>query len=1431
MLDGLNDSAADVRNDDMSDFDVERGYVENMKLREAFEQERLRLQEGEGEATARAMRAHGIGTDEDIAAVSGRGMNADVVASAAAAEAKVAAIADAEAAAIAAAALQAARPSEPEAVSKDQFSLADAEAEMRRAVKSSGGSDFMYRARTTFMQTDRRHTGRLPIEQFSYLLNTLTNDMLAPGFVGTLARFFAGSSAVASSEGASSAGDVNYSAFLKMCSFESKALPSIIAELGEVVLTSNTKKYFEEFLDSRRAGVVDTAAFMSTVRGLLGRSLRRDEEIAVMNIFAGPVSGFIDYPNFIATMEATQAYKTFRAAEEDFLLALTKGDELTQPRIRFWFNRLAGKGESSFGLKELQKAMQLLGVGASADTTLYLLLSMAAPCLPNLAERTHKVVSIAEFDDWVTSMRDPTPSPTVAVTPVALRRKALACFSHTCAEEGFSYDHLLECFHVYDWESPPTGFLAPAQFHAASKKAGFLLSQAEMNFMAYKFRAADSLELAARAQGAAVEYNEFLAFASPPEIMNNGAGLSSVGAVAATLIKEQLLAAMSAGADVLSAMRNMDVVGTGLITPQEFCEACSSLPNVSSITSDEATAVAALVDAVSDGSLVLYRKFVHALLLEEEEAANAGETDPLKSLDVALGEAGISLRRFREVLEYYDRKQNGSVPQEDFPTVLEEVGVVMKRQEVAALSAQYTVEGSGCVLYRGVLSNLDARRASNDEMEASTGAELVLMPKDLVVRLTSDLNQLVERGVDFRGELDALDPTSSGTIGVHEVERALCETLGLPLSKEDVAVILKCYSTTDTSTRIAQKRFGHIKFIRDHHLPLRPSQSEESDHTAAARMADELRVKVFARYGRKELQRPFRHFARRRGEAAANMSDLSIGLADLGIEPSRKELEALYRLMVPVARSTVSGRDGARFMDFVVFVCDPYYLDVEEKFRRQWSSLEGGINGLIASLNMKDVNSSGIVTMMQFDQALGASGLQLSPSDSARLAMRFDTDSDGRIDIERFFGHLRMLAATGGVGGLAGDESSPDEIAVARTLAALKRRVEGMLDDGRSESAIMDLFDIEHGQLDLRLLQLGARRLGEEMSREVARSLLRKLCLNVRGLCDSTNLFQALGVDLGASESSSSNANASPLSIEAIFRRRPDLLAGLVEAMTPLQADGFTLDVLQRELVAADQYDLGQVERVEFTLCLRRVGIELRGDHEKELAEVLGECASSVRGSGAGIDYVGFVNCMRGFYKGKLGVNEMFQELERAVSRAVVAGKSVERVFDEMDRDGDGELGVADMTRQLDAMHFVDVGRTQVLEVMQRISPAVGVRRTAILYVEFERHFEGLDMATPTALARTGAGFVAEEDPITALKQRLRAEVASLQPRQRERYTAVLNKPTMTFHDLSLALESLGLNIEQSEVDVLFDELAGPGGGSTIRGSTVLDFLGVASRR
>jgi Ca2+-binding EF-hand superfamily protein len=244
------------------------------------------------------------------------------------------------------------------------------------------------------------------------------------------------------------------------------------------------------------------------------------------------------------------------------------------------------------------------------------------------------------------------------------------------------------------------------------------------------------------------------------------------------------------------------------------------------------------------------------------------------------------------------------------------------------------------------------------------------------------------------------------------------------------------------------------------------------------------------------------------------------------------------------------------------------------------------VNNIIAALNVQDVNGTGIITMHQFDAVFHSCGMDLSPTDTQRFSIRFDLDDKGTVDIERCFSYLRRLSLSTG-GQTNSNGKSPEELAVEMCLSKFANKVRGMMEGGSSHDEILRIFALEGKNLalDIGQLQKGCRLIGVELSRELARGLLRKLCLNVRGLVDRTTFLKAVlhapVPSTTTEEPTIRHINASVADeINRALRLRPDLRSEFIGALLKAQElQGSDLAALERSLKQADTHQLGEVER------------------------------------------------------------------------------------------------------------------------------------------------------------------------------------------------------------------------------------------------------------
>jgi Ca2+-binding EF-hand superfamily protein len=530
------------------------------------------------------------------------------------------------------------------------------------------------------------------------------------------------------------------------------------------------------------------------------------------------------------------------------------------------------------------------------------------------------------------------------------------------------------------------------------------------------------------------------------------------------------------------------------------------------------------------------------------------------------------------------------------------------------------------------------------------------------------------------------------------------------------------------------------------------------------------------------------------------------------------------------------GASVVRYTDFLVFICDPYYHDVLTKFQRALQHSGTAVNEVIATLNMKDTNSSGIISLRSFDDSLQACGIDLSPVDVERLSFRYDVELNQKVDIEQFFVLLRSLSTSTEESDVV--EKSPEEIAVAKTLALLASRIRGMLDDGYPTQDVLTLMSIGSGQLDLKLLQTGAKKLDIDVPRNVARGMLRKMCLNVGGLVDSQNFLRSLHEPKGSAEVAVTVSTLTP-GFEAAFRRRPDLLTALTGRMLGEGSGGgggvtmASLAAVLKRVAVVNQMNQPEVERLAFGRALRQAGIELPTAEERELLELLGEASGG--GEGAPIDSLGFLSYLRTFFGGRISANSAVDRLTSVIIAQLEGGSNMEKVFDEMDKDLDGELGIDDVSARLKTMGFA-LERSEVMSAMSHFTKAIGSRRNSITPYEFDKYFtakleELHDEQERAEQERKKCALTSvrpEASKLATLQTRLTLQVGNMtlaaQDRLRDSLSGAARRGEIDFHAFMRVVEVARLDCESEDVDFIFSTLDSTDKGA-IRIHDVFDFL------
>jgi Ca2+-binding EF-hand superfamily protein len=358
-------------------------------------------------------------------------------------------------------------------------------------------------------------------------------------------------------------------------------------------------------------------------------------------------------------------------------------------------------------------------------------------------------------------------------------------------------------------------------------------------------------------------------------------------------------------------------------------------------------------------------------------------------------------------------------------------------------------------------------------------------------------------------------------------------------------------------------------------------------------VAENLRSKIRKRcdyLSPGELNRPFRHFARKKFESGFSLEELSIALKDLKINLAWDQEKSLFEMM------NLDGGKTVRYNNFVVFICDPHHEDVIWKLRRGIRRARISEIELLDTIQEQDSNDHGLITSKQFMKALRSSNIDMSEQDILRLMLRFDNEEAQRFDIQLFRRFLigedqeehedfKPLKSTTRLL----SDNSPNRVSIeateTRIITAIRNRILDQLEVGATPSDIFGIFDESNkGSVDMISLMQGARELGVTMTRTEGRNVLRRLSLMAGGIIDKLSFFDALEIDVGKRKKKEQNYNVGfrieedepPL---GILRTLNSLAKQLRYPENEVRATNILRNAFESEDVDFDGY----LNRLEFT--------------------------------------------------------------------------------------------------------------------------------------------------------------------------------------------------------------------------------------------------------
>ena len=253
-----------------------------------------------------------------------------------------------------------------------------------------------------------------------------------------------------------------------------------------------------------------------------------------------------------------------------------------------------------------------------------------------------------------------------------------------------------------------------------------------------------------------------------------------------------------------------------------------------------------------------------------------------------------------------------------------------------------------------------------------------------------------------------------------------------------------------------------------------------------------------------ELRRPYRHFARRKGEKGVSLDDFSVGIRDLGIRAASDQVQEIFDSI------NNTGTPEFDYGDFLVFVKDPLNADVLWKVRRLLSRNRVSDEEVLNAFKDQDRNESGLLSFSQVEKCFRYCSIDLTDADVNRLMLKFDPEENQRFDVRMFSRFLKGQSTTGD----AGKTVNSAEGVETKAWNFLRQRVLDKLETGFTANEVFGYFDCDRrGTIDIAGLQDGAQQLSAPLSRPEARGIMRRMSLLAGGTVDKKAFFECLEID------------------------------------------------------------------------------------------------------------------------------------------------------------------------------------------------------------------------------------------------------------------------------------------------------------------------------
>jgi len=394
------------------------------------------------------------------------------------------------------------------------------------------------------------------------------------------------------------------------------------------------------------------------------------------------------------------------------------------------------------------------------------------------------------------------------------------------------------------------------------------------------------------------------------------------------------------------------------------------------------------------------------------------------------------------------------------------------------------------------------------------------------------------------------------------------------------------------------------------------------------------------------LRRAFRHFdAGRAGKVTER--DLADGLRALKLALSSEQDHSLFEAM------DLDGDGCIDYAEFVVFVRDPCHRFLEQKVKYAVATAGTSANAARRALDDLDTNASGLLGPADFGRALQRLGVDISSSERARLALRFDAHEDGNVSVQRFFAFLK------------GDREGAESTDEPRGLAALRnelRRIAQQRGGPPDYGRLFREFDKDgSGAIDRREFRRGLESMGFALSGADLTAVMEHFDKDGDGVVSIRDFVKFVVHD----------GPAAPRDVDAVLRKAVSKLAGgrgggLRKAFEKFDANGS-----------------GRVSRGEFRREIESLGLDVSP------AEVDGILDRFDKDKDGSLDYREFVSFFADEQNAETqGLVSLRDEIKRLSRRGNGRAPDYAKVFRAFDVDGSGGVDRREFRAGLEDMGF-----------------------------------------------------------------------------------------------------------------------------------------------